>query len=104
MAGILALALAWALLAPAPGHATPGRAGEAPSNEIGAGASSCVSAVPSAPERSRVATDGVLSSARLLVEAAPADSSAFRVTTLVGGAAPALARWRLAHGTATASP
>ena len=100
----MTLALALALLAPAPGHAAPGGASDAPSREIGAGASGCASAVPSAPDRSRVSADGVLASGRLLVEAAPADSSAFRVTTLVGGAAPALARWRLAHGTATASP
>jgi hypothetical protein len=102
-AGVLTLALAWALLAPAPGHAAPGGASDSPSREIGAGASGCASAVPSAPERSRIAADGGLASTRPLVDSTHADSSAW-VATLAGGAAPALERWCLAHGTATSSP
>jgi hypothetical protein len=103
-AGGLVLALALSLLAPAPGYATAASTSGSPAHEIGAGNPGCVGAVPSAPERSRLPADAGLVSFHVLAAAASRGPFTCLVTTLVGGAAPALARWRLAHGTATSSP
>jgi hypothetical protein len=102
-AAIAALALLWALFASPPGQATPERAGERAPHEIGQG-SDCSGAVPSPPERRRLAIEGALAALEPIADVAPGAPAHHHLDSVAGGAAPALARWRLAHGTATSNP
>jgi hypothetical protein len=104
LAGLAALALLWALLDPAPGFAAGRSGGGHESQEIGPGASAGAGAVPSAPERSRSSAHEAPLALHDLDEAEAGAPSASRQAVDTGGAAPALARWRLAHGTATSNP
>jgi hypothetical protein len=101
-ASIATLALAVALLSPPPSLAAPERPADSPAHEIGNGSSGLLGVVPSTTKRG---ADGALVSLRVLVEAEADEPSATRLgTPSVGGEAPALFRWRLAHGTSTSSP
>jgi hypothetical protein len=99
---IATLALAVVLLAPPPGVAAPERPSDSPAHEIGAGCAGLVGVAPSTPKRG---ADGTFASLRVCAEVFADDPAAARLGAApVGGEAPALARWRLAHGTSTASP
>jgi hypothetical protein len=101
-ASLALLVLAVALLAPPPSLAAPERPSDSPAHEIGAGCAGLLGVVPSPPKRG---ADGTLVSLRVLAEALADEPSAARPGTApVGGDAPTLARWRLAHGTSTSSP
>ena len=104
LAGLAALALLWALFDPAAGFAAGRSGGEHESQEIRPGGSAGVGAVPSAPERSRSSAHDAPLTLHDLDETASAAPSATRPARDSSGAAPALTRWRLAHGTATSSP
>jgi hypothetical protein len=99
---IATLALAVALLTPPPSLAAPERPSDSPAHEIGTGSSGLLGVVPSTTKRS---ADGTLVSLRVLAEAEAGASPATRPgAPVLGGEAPALVRWRLAHGTSTSSP
>jgi hypothetical protein len=102
-AAIAAAGLLWTLLVPASVHAMPERAGERAPHEIGAG-SECSGAVPSPPERRRLVTEKALEALAPIVDLADRSPARHALDSVAGGAAPALARWRLAHGTATSNP
>jgi hypothetical protein len=97
-----AFALACALLAPPPSAAVTEPPSDPPAHEIGTAGSTLVGVVPSTTKRG---TDGTLLSLRVLAEPkADAPPASGLGAASVGGEAPALARWRLAHGTSTSSP
>lgn len=101
-ASIAILVLAVALLAPPPSLAAPERSSDSPAHEIGAGCAGLLGVAPSTPKRS---ADGTLVWFRALAETLADEPSAARPGTApVGGDAPALSRWRLAHSTSTSSP
>jgi hypothetical protein len=101
-AACAALAVTCALLAPPPSLAAPEKASGSPAHEIGTGGSALVGVVTSATKRS---AEGTLVAPCLEAALeAPPRSAASQGRAPIGGVAPALARWRLAHGTSTSSP
>jgi hypothetical protein len=104
-AALAACALALSLLAvAAPVRAALASEGDPASHQIGTGGAGCVGAVPSAPERSRVAPQGLAILFAAVVAPKPAEPPAERTSPLTGGTPPRLSRWRLAHATSTANP
>jgi len=105
MGALTAIVLAWALLAGAqPVRASLGGAGDPSSHHISTGGTACVGAVPSTPERSRVAPAGLAALLFRVDAARRAEPLLERTNALVGGTPPALSRWRLAHATSTSIP
>jgi hypothetical protein len=100
-AACAALVVGCALLAPPASLAAPRPASGSPAQEIATG-SALVGVVPYTGKRS---AEGTLVALRSL--AAPQAlllSATGPSRATLGGEAPALVRWRLAHGTSTASP
>jgi hypothetical protein len=100
---LAAAALLWTLFAPPPARATPEPVGERAPHEIAAG-NECAGAVPSPPERRRLATEGAQQTLGEIADVAGDVRARRSVASVSGGGAPTLARWRLAHGTATSNP
>jgi hypothetical protein len=102
-AACAAVALAVALLSVPPSHAAShATTGGSPAQEIGSGGSALVVVGPSTTTRNAEIT---LVSLRLAVahQVAEPSSTGFRFVP-AGGEAPAVTRWRIAHGTSTSSP
>jgi len=88
------------LLAPPPSLALS--AGDSPSHEIGTGGTTTLGVAPNATKR------GAESTFVLLGVVAAAKPTAYSTPDLrvvhAGSEAPALTRWRIAHGTSTSTP
>jgi hypothetical protein len=102
-AGLCAVALAVALFGSPLRVSAVDAAGDPAGHEIAA-IGLYVGAAPSTSQRGRLApAPGPLTPAQAL-EASAHAASTLRRSQLTGVVAPALARWRLAHSTATSSP
>lgn len=104
-AALAAFALAFSLLAlAAPARSALASEGVPGSHQIGTGGAGCVGAVPSPPERGRVAPPGLAIVVSGALAPKPAEPAAERTSPLAGGTPSALSRWRLAHATSTSAP
>jgi hypothetical protein len=101
-AACAAVVIGLALLTPPPSLAAPERAGGSPSHEIGDAGSTLAGVVPSPTKRS---AEGpfVLFGVVVAPQAAASPTRGLRLFH-AGTEAPALTRWRIAHGTSTSSP
>jgi hypothetical protein len=97
-----AAAIALALLSPPPSRVVPEGPDGSSSHEIGDGGSALLGAGPGATTRSAEST---FVSLRLTVAHTVAELSTTGLRFVpASGEAPAVTRWRIAHGTSTANP
>jgi hypothetical protein len=102
-AAIAALALGWALFAPPQAHATRESASERTPHQIGA-ANECSGAVPSPPERRRLLSESAPAACERTTDFATGSRAYHGLDAIARVAASSLARWCLAHGTASSNP
>jgi hypothetical protein len=101
-AACAAMAIAMALLSPPPSRAMPERTGGSPAHEIDTGGSALVGPGPGATTRSAEST---LVSLRVTVAQQLAECATTRLRfAKASSEAPAVTRWRIAHGTSTSNP
>jgi hypothetical protein len=103
-AACAAVVIGLALLAPPPSAAVSEGAGDSHTSEIGASGCARVSVAPNPNPMKRGAESTAVSVRLDVAPKATATAAPAHGVAHAGSEAPALARWRIAHGTSTASP